>query len=229
MYPVHPSIPKCPNCGAPMNAAAGIANYWQLTPRGVARRDPTAKPKPEKPFPSHRVAWVLLTPPAFFCFAMCGILFLEAMTRSRGNDALFVFFAGVIAAAIGAGSLTPAIWLTRRYRRRLAEFSKQEEGERAGKSGTAPDPAEENASGNLPPAPTPPTMAWFVCAPPAGIFLIVAAMTGLEKPFVTALCCVVALLALVPPIRATRTYNRRWNARQQQVAALLKEKVSSEL
>jgi hypothetical protein len=128
--PVHPSIPKCPNCGAPMNTVAGFANYWQVTPRGVTRKKPP-----------------------------------------RNADAA--------------------------------------EGQPVGP--------------RLPPLPRSPKIFWFLCAPPAFLLIGVALLMGPEHPAEMGIACLIALLLLVPPIRATCTFQRRWNERQRQVAVLLKE------
>jgi hypothetical protein len=136
MCPVHPSVTKCPNCGAPMNATAAMANYWQITPRGVARKKPEEKRN---------------------CTA-----------------------------------------------RNKSELPK------------------------LPPPPPSPKTAWMICSPLAGIVLVWAMIAlGPEQPAGMVASSVIALLILVPAIRATRTYKRRWNECQRQIAALLKDKGSS--
>lgn len=156
MHPAHPSVVQCPNCGAPMNAAAAGANYFRLTPIGVGRRDPAVKPKLEKPFPSHKVAWVLLgllaAYPLFVCVMGIGV-FIMRFGEARASSMLL---AGLVAGTIGAVLLTPAMVLTSRYKRRLAAYEKEVEAARAAKGGAAAD-----METRLPPTPQRPGLVWI--------------------------------------------------------------------
>jgi hypothetical protein len=226
---VHPSVTKCPNCGAPMNATAAIANYWQITPRGVVKRDPAAKPKPEKPFPWHKVAWLFSVPAAAICVLVSVTCIAVALQPAQKANTGAMLAYGLIWGLIGGVLLTPAIFLTRRHRREFAAYLKQVAKDRDAESEEGPDQNAARILKKIPPPPPSPKIAWMICGPLAGIVLVWAAITlGPEQPAAMVVSCVIAAVMLVPAIRATGTSKRRWNERQRQMAALLKDKGSSE-
>jgi hypothetical protein len=213
MRPAHPSIPKCPHCGAPMNSAASMANYWQITPRGVTPRDPKKTPAPEKPFRWPIIAWILLGLPAAFSLFICGMVVFMVSTRPKEYNVSNALLGAIPFGVVGAIGVAICILVSRGYKRRLAKYQRQVEEARGG-SGAG---CEALLRPPLPPhSPVP---AWIVCTPLAVIFFYFATITTGEGSGFMLAFGVLGVLMLVPAIRAQYAYSGRRETYRRRLAA----------
>ncbi len=216
MRPVHPSVTKCPNCGAPMNSAASGANYWQVTPRGVARRKETSEPKPQKPFPWQVVTWIICSP-------LAGFLLLGGLTARTESFAIKLYIC-----IVGVLLLVPVIIISRIHKRRLAAYQRHlEEYEKTTLDRISAGGTAGRKPRTYPIPPPSPIIAWFICTPLALVFVVLSILT-LPDVLLAIVLVAVAVLLLMPALRASHQYRCQLWTYKKQMAAIKAELAASE-